>query len=130
MKRLLLLRHAKAVPSGPHIDDRARELSARGRRDAPGMGNYMSQRGLEVELVLSSPAKRTLETAKLVFGQFEKKPPTELVEALYLAQAEGILAVLRGSARSQQSICIVGHNPGLEVFAGVVARGPVWKQER
>lgn len=66
----------------------------------------------------------------MVFAEFEKKPRTEFVEALYLAQAEAILGVLRGTSRKQDSICIVGHNPGLEVFAGVVAREPVWKQER
>ena len=130
MKRLLLLRHAKAVPGGPKIDDHTRALSERGRQDAPAIGRYMAKHELEPDLVLSSTSKRTIETAELVFEPFRRKPETEYLEALYLAEPEAILSIVRRVPRKQACVCIVGHNPGLEVAASLLAREPVRRKER
>ncbi|MFG2291749.1 VOC family protein [Streptomyces sp. NPDC048603] len=43
--RLLLVRHAKAVPKGLPIDDFDRPLSERGKADAPRTGHWLSDRG-------------------------------------------------------------------------------------
>lgn len=130
MKRLLLLRHAKAVPGGHGIDDHARELSERGRDDAPSMGRYMEKHEFVPELVLSSTSARTIETAQLAFAGFRKQPEVQLLEALYLAEPEAIIAIARRVPRKQGCVCIVGHNPGLEVCASVLARDPVRRKER
>jgi len=130
VKRLLLLRHAKAVPGGPKIDDHARALAERGRRDAPAMGRYMVKHVLRPELVLSSTSKRTVETSELAFGEFVKKPETEYLEALYLAEPEAIFSIVRRVPRKQNTVCVVGHNPGLEVAASLLAREPVRRTER
>jgi phosphohistidine phosphatase len=130
VKRLLLLRHAKAVPAGPGIDDHARALAERGRTDAPAMGRYMHKHDFVPELVLSSTAARTVETAQLAFGEYHKRPEVGLLEALYLAEPEAIIAIARRVPRKQDCVCIVGHNPGLEVCASVLARDPVRRKER
>lgn len=130
MKRLLLLRHAKAVPGGPGIDDHARELSERGRSDAPAIGHYMVRRGFTPDLVLSSTSRRTAETAELAFAPLKKAPVTELLEALYLAEPDAIVSIIRRVPRKQESVCIVGHNPGLEACAAMLAREPVRRKER
>ena len=41
MKRLLLLRHAKAVPAEHALDDIARPLAERGERDARRIGERL-----------------------------------------------------------------------------------------
>jgi len=130
VKRLLLLRHAKAVPGGPKIDDHTRALSERGRQDAPEIGRYMAKHELEPDLVLSSTSKRTIETAELVLEAFKHKPETEYLEALYLAEPEAILSIVRRVPRKQGCVCVVGHNPGLEVAASLLAREPVRRKER
>lgn len=130
MKRLLLLRHAKAVPGGPKIDDHSRALAERGRRDAPAMGQYMSKHVLCPELVLASTSKRTVETAELTFAECASVPEMEYLEALYLAEPEAIFSIVRRVPRKQSTICIVGHNPGLEVMASLLAREPVRRKER
>ena len=130
MKRLLLLRHAKAVPGGPKVDDHSRALAERGRRDAPLMGRYMARHSLRPDLVLSSTSKRTIETAELAFSEFGKKPETEYLEALYLAELEAIFSIVRRVPRKQDTVCVVGHNPGLEVAASLLAREPVRRKER
>jgi phosphohistidine phosphatase len=130
VKRLLLLRHAKAVPGGPKIDDHTRTLAERGRSDAPAIGRYMHKQGFEPNLVLCSTSKRTIETAELAFGEFRKRPETEYLEALYLAEPEAIFSIVRRVPRRQDCVCVVGHNPGLEVAASLLAREPVRRKER
>ena len=130
MKRVLLFRHAKAVPGGSKIDDRSRALADRGRIDAPKMGLYMRKHRLAPELVLCSPSKRTVETAELAFAGSRKGPETQLVEALYLAEPQTIFSILRALADETRSVCLVGHNPGLEECAGALARDPMTRREK
>ena len=59
MKRLYLLRHAKAVPPEPALEDHDRALAVRGMHDAGAMARYMRKNGFLPELVLSSSAART-----------------------------------------------------------------------
>jgi len=130
VKRLLLRRHAKAVPGGAKVDDHARELAQRGRADAPGMGRYMRKHDFVPDLVLCSTSKRTVETADLVFGEFREKPDMEFVDALYLAEADALIAIVRAVSDACGSACLVGHNPGMEVCAGILARDPVKRKEK
>ena len=61
MRRLMLLRHAKSNwPAG--VADRDRPLAARGREAAPLIGGYLAEELLLPDLVLISPARRTVET--------------------------------------------------------------------
>jgi phosphohistidine phosphatase len=130
VKRLLLLRHAKAVPGGPKIDDHARELADRGRSDAPAMGRYMMQHDFWPELVLASTSARTVETTELAFAAFAPVPAKEYLDALYLAEPESILSIVRRVPRKQDCVCVVGHNPGLEACASLLAREPLRRKER
>jgi phosphohistidine phosphatase len=118
------------MPGGPKIDDHSRALADRGRRDAPAMGRYMVKHHLQPDLVLSSTSKRTIETSELAFAEFAKRPETEYLEALYLAEPEAIFSIVRRVPRKQDILCVVGHNPGLEVAASVLAREPVRRKER
>jgi phosphohistidine phosphatase len=130
VKRLLLLRHAKAVPGGPKTDDHARALAERGRGDAPAVGRYMRKWDLVPGLVLCSTSKRTVETAELVFAEFRVRPEIEYMAALYLAEPAQIVSILRKLPGDAKSVCVIGHNPGLEVCAGRLAREPVTRKER
>ena len=93
MKRLYLLRHAKAVPAEPALDDHARELTVRGMHDAGAMGRYIRKNGFEPELLLASTAARTRQTADLVLREIEAR--VDYREALYLAEPGKILASFR-----------------------------------
>ena len=130
MKRLLLLRHAKAVPGGTKVDDHGRTLSERGRSDAPKMGHYMREHRLAPELVLCSTSARTVETAALALGEFRRSPATEFLETLYLAEPETIVALLRQLSDDTKSVCVIGHNPGLEECASMLAREPITRKEK
>ena len=74
MKRLLLLRHAKAVPGTTKTGDHGRPLNERGRLDAPRMGIAMQHKRYLPDRVLCSTALRTLETWEHVAPELDDKP--------------------------------------------------------
>ena len=93
MIRLLLLRHGKSSwPSG--VLDVDRPLSARGRKAAVLMGDYLSDEELTPELVLVSPARRTKETWSLVQPALGAVT-TRVEPRIYDAPAARLLSMLQ-----------------------------------
>jgi phosphohistidine phosphatase len=127
MRRLLLLRHAKATPAGR--DDQARKLTGQGRRDAALIGARL-RKYCPIELVLCSPSARTRETWQLVAKEVGRGPDAQFPNALYLAPAAVMLSIVQGIADQAQSMLIVGHNPGTEELAAKLARDSQSKDER
>ena len=62
MRRLLVLRHAKAERDSTTGRDFDRPLAERGRKDATEVGRAMRDRGLGPDAIIASPAKRVVET--------------------------------------------------------------------
>jgi phosphohistidine phosphatase len=114
MRRLLLLRHAKAVPAEHALDDIARPLAERGERDARRIGERLRAHQLSPSLILASPATRTLQTARLVAGSLDyPRDAIALERRLYLAEPPSIVEVIAEQAPAIESLLVVGHNPGL-----------------
>lgn len=122
MRQLLLLRHAKSSRDDPKQPDRERPLNPRGRRAAVSMRRAMRRLRLEPDLVLVSPARRTLETLEAL-EPWDETPLIEPTEALYLGSATQLLTVLHGVADVVRSVLLIGHNPGLHELA-VQLTGP------
>ena len=111
MRRLLLLRHAEAAPTGS-APDRDRPLALRGRDAATLMGDYLAENGLRPDLALVSPARRTRETWDLV-REALGDVPARFEEGLYESRAETLLSLVEGADASLGTLLLVGHNPGL-----------------
>ncbi|HSM94749.1 MAG TPA: histidine phosphatase family protein [Rhizomicrobium sp.] len=129
MRRLLLLRHAKAVQDSGE-GDHARSLTDRGRRDAARMGQAMDTRGYLPDNVICSDSRRTIETWELLLPELARTPHVEFSKGLYLASPKHILALVRDAADDIRTLMLVGHNPGIEECAVCLARKPVSKSER
>jgi phosphohistidine phosphatase len=130
LKRLLLLRHAKTEPGGAGIDDHERALMACGREDAPKLGRYIAKCGYDPELILSSTSRRTTQTVELVTDALSGVARVDYMEPLYLAEPDVILQIIRLAPDKMKSVMVVGHNPGLEQIATLLAREPVKHKER
>ena len=131
MRRLLLFRHAKAERSEPRMEDRARKLMERGRKDAEKVGAYMASHALIPDRVITSPSARTLETWKSAAAAFRPSPAATPVERLYDATAQSILAVIKEVGPTTHTLMVVGHNPGLQDLAVMLtASGDVGARER
>jgi len=121
MKRLLVLRHAKA---GPHDEkhDRERALVERGRNDAARMGRLMREKGYRPDLVLCSSARRTVETWENLALGLAATPELEFLDSLYDAPEKTILKCLRAARQTATVLLYIGHNPGLEQVARLLTR--------
>ncbi len=120
MRQLLLLRHAKSSWDDPALSDHARPLNPRGRDAARAMAEAMHRLGLAPDVVLVSSARRTLQTLAAL-EPWEEPPLVEVMDALYLAPAPEILAVLRRAAPASRCMLLIGHNPGLHELAAQLA---------
>jgi phosphohistidine phosphatase len=121
MKRLTLLRHAKSSWDNERLDDHARPLAKRGRRDAPRMGERLAHRGLEPDLLLTSTAARARETAELVAsGLGADAVPTRTEPAIYLATPGELLAVIASVNDEVEELILIGHNPGFTQLANML----------
>jgi len=120
MRRLMLLRHAKS--SWPaNTADRDRPLAVRGREAAPVMGRYLAEELLLPDLVLISPAKRTVETWELVRPMLPEKPGTRFEPRIYEASSERLLKVAQEVDPGVRTLLMIGHNPGFEELAAKLA---------
>jgi phosphohistidine phosphatase len=121
MRRLHLLRHAKSSWKEPDLPDRQRPLAGRGRRAAKAMSRHLRSAGVDPDLVLCSPARRareTLERVEPVFG----RGAVRVEPRLYAASLDDLVALVRESPARAESVMLIGHNPGLEDLALLLAR--------
>ena len=133
MRQLLLLRHAKSSWHDPKLPDRQRPLNPRGQRAAAAMRQAIRTLGLVPDLVLVSPALRTLQTLEAL-KPWDETPLIEPTESLYLAPPTQLLTVLHGVPDVVHSVLLIGHNPGLHelavMLAGPPAKAPAVKAAR
>jgi phosphohistidine phosphatase len=116
MRRLMLLRHAKALPAkgGKDID---RPLSEEGREEAQVVGQYMAAEGLDTTMALISPAERARQTFDLVDNFLTSSPKMRVEPKMYEASWVSLFALVRKMPVKQTSLLLVGHNPGFEDLA-------------
>jgi phosphohistidine phosphatase len=112
MKTLYLLRHAKSDWSDPALDDFSRPLNRRGKRARKVIARHVV--GWNVDLVVCSPAKRAVATAKLVIEVLEC--PVHYDDAMYGADADDLLALTRHLPERVSAVMLVGHNPSMEEY--------------
>lgn len=119
MRRLFLLRHADAVHQPG--EDRQRPLSSQGRRDAGNLGQKMKAAKLFPQYVVCSPARRTRETYA-VLEDFLPETACIYPEHLYNATTETLFRAVRSFTDSYGSALLIGHNPGIQDLAKILAR--------
>ncbi len=114
MKKIILIRHAKSDWDNPSLPDYDRPLAARGLEEAPKMATLLKKRGIKVDSILSSTAKRAKQTAEIT-AQVLGIPETSIQwnRSLYHASVDHLLAVIQAQPTALQTLILVGHNPGL-----------------
>jgi phosphohistidine phosphatase len=118
---LYLLRHAKSSWADPALADRERPLAPRGRRDAKRIAKHLAWLGIEPEHVLCSPSERTRQTLELIRPALGATSKVKLEAKLYAASADELLERIRAVPGSVASVMLIGHNPGLQDLALLLA---------
>ena len=126
MKTLYLMRHAKSSWSFDDLSDRERPLNDRGRDDAPRIGQALAKRHITPSLIVSSPAVRALSTAVLVAREVNYPHDKIQVEpALYEADLDTVVAVIRELPDEANSVLLTGHNPTFTDVSNYLSPSPL-----
>ena len=121
MKTLILVRHAKSSWEEAGIDDFDRPLNERGKHDAPVMAKRLKDKNIDIDVFISSPAKRALRTAKYFAEEFNvEKKEIEQVNKLYGASIPVFLEVVSDINDKHKVTILFSHNPGITDFANTL----------
>lgn len=124
MEHLLVLRHAKSDWSGFGMSDFERPLAPRGLKDAPMMGETARAIGMVPDKIVCSPARRAKETAELFAEGAGFRGDLVFEENLYGGSAETYRKTISAYSGAQ-TVMLIGHNPVIEEFLGVMCSGHV-----
>jgi len=130
VKRLFLLRHAKAEPQADGDGDKTRALTERGRADAARMALAMRRQKYLPDAVLCSTSVRTRETLEYWAAAIAENPKTQFIDALYLAEPETMLSLIRRAPDTSNALMVVAHNPGTELAAVALLHEELKRKER
>lgn len=129
MKTLTLLRHAKSSWNDPVAADFDRPLNKRGRRAARTIGREMKNRELRFDRVIASPAVRVIETLDDVTEGYGSPLHPQYDRRIYLASPAALLDLIHEIDDETERLLLVGHNPGLEQLALLLADGGELRDE-
>jgi len=111
VKKLFLLRHAKASREFPFIKDIERPLTERGFHDARLVSEQFKKKFGTPGILISSPAIRAYSTAVVFASAFHyPEDRIQLNGKLYNSSVEDYLEVIMELAHSCETAMIVGHN--------------------
>jgi phosphohistidine phosphatase SixA len=132
MQRLLIFRHAKAVPWGSTPDDFSRPLNEIGTAHAKALARWMQDNIEMPDLVLCSPSQRTRETLQpLIETAGDLERCTRFLPQVYDASVQTLINVLDHAFAEYDSVMVVGHNPGLQqIVFETIARSEADKIKR
>jgi phosphohistidine phosphatase len=121
MKSLYLVRHAKSSWDDASVADFDRPLNERGKHDAPVMAERLRERKKNIDVFVSSPAKRAIKTCRIFTEEYEVKESKIItINELYLASAETFYNVMAQLSNDHKHMALFSHNPGITDFANTL----------
>ncbi|HAH25322.1 MAG TPA: hypothetical protein DCL77_16465 [Prolixibacteraceae bacterium] len=114
MKRVVIVRHAKSVPFG-YDDDFHRDLTDRGVLDAEKISSRLKEAEIIPDLVMVSPAVRTMHTASVFCRNlgYDLKYIRQEIAFYEGATTQDFIEVIQELSQDVQTVFIVGHNPAV-----------------
>ncbi|MFP4431340.1 MAG: SixA phosphatase family protein [Spirochaetaceae bacterium] len=114
MKELLIYRHAKTEKAANGTADFDRELAPRGLRQSVEMAGKLRDKGIQPDLIVSSPAVRARRTAEVTLKTLGSSLTPLEEPDLYGSDAGDYLKVIARSGNGAARLAVVGHNPSCE----------------
>lgn len=123
MRTLYICRHAKSSWADPGQADHDRPLNERGKANAPFMAQRFKERGLPVDLLVSSTAVRARATADAYaaalgvtvverFDPAAPRPQMFIEPRLYHPAVRTIEELANALPAAATEVMFFGHNPG------------------
>ncbi|NPA45602.1 MAG: phosphohistidine phosphatase SixA [Chlorobi bacterium] len=113
MKEVYVIRHGKSSWEIPEWSDEERPLRKKGKKRTQKVAKYLKKKGIVPQLILTSPAKRAKQTAKILREVLGEKIPVRTEKILYTGDEDDMEALLYGLDDKIERVFVVGHNPDL-----------------
>ncbi len=121
---LYLMRHADAgLPRGNPILDAKRALVKDGKDQCILMAALLSAFKVQIDVVLTSPLKRAMQTAQLVATELGYDGKVEIAPALKMDATYIDFQKMLAKYSECEGVLAVGHNPTLFQFLGRLVTG-------
>ena len=114
MKTLILMRHAKSDSKAEVKKERNRPISKKGARLARIAASQLRAKIAPPQVILASPSKKVGQTVDILTREINFEGKVDKHKALYMAEADTLLKLIRKLPEEMNTALIVGHNPGLE----------------
>ena len=113
-KTLYLVRHAESNGPSSSQRDFDRQLNTRGEHDAQEMGRQLKIRGIQPDIIVSSPARRAAQTSEFIATELGI-PADSIVfeEKIYDASVSNLVGIIQTLKDSYTSVMRIGHNPAI-----------------
>ncbi len=118
---LYILRHASAGTRrlNPLLDNK-RPLDKEGKQHCLQLAHALNALKVSFDLVVSSPLKRSIQTAQLVATETGYEAPILLANALAPEATLADFHRLLQQSNGRENVLVVGHNPNLQFFLGAL----------
>jgi phosphohistidine phosphatase len=121
---LYLMRHANAgLYRGNPLLDAKRGLVKEGKEQCMLMARVLSALKVQIDVIVSSPLKRSLQTAQLVGTELGYDAKVEICPALAPNASYSDFQALMASYADHEGVLAVGHNPNVFQFLGRMITG-------
>ncbi|MBB5328675.1 SixA phosphatase family protein [Tunturiibacter gelidoferens] len=116
---LYILRHASAGlrRTNPLLDVK-RPLDKEGKKHSLQLAYVLNALNIQFDLIISSPLKRSLQTAAMIGTETGYEAPIQQSEALAPSATVKDFQKLLREISSRENVLVVGHNPNLTTFLG------------
>jgi phosphohistidine phosphatase len=127
MKRnLILIRHTKSNWGDAMLPDFDRPIKKDRVDDAKSMAAELKDLGVEPDLIICSPAKRTRQTAEYFCDKLKYDyDKIEFDKRIYESTAEDVLQVIRETDAKIKTLLVIGHNPSLTHVANMFSENSI-----
>lgn len=120
------MRHAEAAAKEARQEDKSRELTQSGVKDAVNTGAWLREQNTSWDLIVSSSAIRAEQTALMVAEGMKLDHPRILLEdVLFDASVRQLLDYVNNIEDAYQSVLIVGHNPSISYLAEYLTKADI-----
>jgi phosphohistidine phosphatase len=126
--QLILIRHGKAEerddPGNSGKEDALRSLTPEGKRQMKGAAKGLGKLIEKIDLLATSPLKRAVQTAELVYSAYGDEP--QFVELELLSGGHSAAAIVKWIKEhdlDMSTVCLVGHEPDLSRWIGFFVTG-------
>jgi len=122
--QLYLVGHGIAAEAGEGISDEWRPLTDKGRRRFQKSARAVGKLGRKLDLILTSPHVRAVQTAEILAGQTEHGEVAILPELDPKFEVAAVRSAIAARAGEAEAVAVVGHQPQLSSVLAALSGVP------